>query len=227
VTRAERALAANWRAAAVLCWLLALSGAFIVGWSYYSRLADEANRRGDAVSTLAGDVRILRAQVQAAGETPRAPDPSKAVDGLDDRTRVPVPVTGPEGPKGPKGDPGAAAPTITPSPGHDGADSTVPGPEGSAGPPGDDSTVPGPTGPPGAAGRDGSDGSDGADGSPPAGWTFEIGGITYTCRPAADFDPDAPRYACDPPPTNPAPSGDPDLPSPLAAGLDPTRRQYV
>ncbi|MFG3518309.1 hypothetical protein [Streptomyces bobili] len=54
---------------AVTCWLLALSGAAVIGWSWYSQLADEADRRGEAVSTLASDVRILRAQVTAAGET--------------------------------------------------------------------------------------------------------------------------------------------------------------
>ncbi|MFI5995859.1 collagen-like protein [Streptomyces sp. NPDC051362] len=232
MTRAERALAANWRTVALLCWLLALSGALVIGWSYYSRLADEADRRGDAVNTLAGDVRILRAQVKDAGETPRAPDPSDAVDNLDDRTRVPV-----TGPRGPKGDPGQDAPTLTPSPGasgkpgRNGADSTVPGPQGS---PGNDSNVSGPTGPPGAAGqdgkdgKDGTDGKDGAEGKPPAGWTFDYGGASYTCRPVDDFDPVSPRYACDAPAESPAPPDDgSQLPSPLAAALDPTRREYA
>lgn len=230
MTRAERALAANWRTAAVLCWLIALSGAIVIGWSYYSRLADEADRRGTAVSTLAGDVRVLRAQVKDAGETPRAPDPSDAVDDLDDRAQVPVPVIGP---RGPKGDPGKDAPTITPSPGasgkpgRDGTDSTVPGPEGS---PGSDSTMAGPTGPPGTDGKDGQDGKDGADGSdgkPPASWTFQYAGVTYTCRPVDDFDPASPRYACDAPAESPPPNDGSQLPSPLAAALDPTRREYA
>jgi hypothetical protein len=60
-------------------------------------LAAQANLRGDAVSVLAGEVRVLREQVKAAGKTPAAPDPSRAVDdlparqgaGTDPRTRGP------------------------------------------------------------------------------------------------------------------------------------------
>lgn len=143
MTRAERALAGRWRWIAVFCWLLALSGAVVIGRSYYNQLADETDRRGAAVSVLASDVRVLREQVKAAGETPKAPDPSQAVEDLDDRVRVPVPipVPGEKGDKGDKGDPGEPAPTITPSPGasgapgQPGADSTVPGPEGPRAPP--------------------------------------------------------------------------------------------
>ncbi|MEU2992602.1 collagen-like protein [Streptomyces griseoincarnatus] len=228
MTRPERALARRWRPLALMCWLVALSGAVVLIWARIDAeteradtLAVEADRRGEAVSTLAGDVRVLRAQVQASGATPKAPDPSAAVDDLDERTRVPVPVPGP---RGPKGDPGRPGPTITPSPGpqgppgQDGDDSTVPGP---AGAPGADSTVPGPSGPPG---RDGRDGQAGEDGQPPAGWTFTYGGVTYTCTPVDGFDPDAPRYRCDSP-DEPAPGGE-SPPHPLAAALDPNRRQY-
>ncbi len=231
MTRPERALARRWRPLALMCWLVALSGAVVLIWARIDAetqradtLAAEADRRGEAVSTLAGDVRILRAQVQASGATPRVPDPSAAVDDLDERTRVPVPVPGPLGPKGDPGDPG---PTITPSPGpqgppgQDGDDSTVPGPAGPPGAPGADSTVPGPSGPPG---RDGRDGASGPPGQPPAGWTFTHGGITYTCTPVDGFDPDAPRYRCDAP-DEPAPGSEPP-PNPLAAALDPNRRQY-
>ncbi|GGL14392.1 hypothetical protein [Streptomyces flaveus] len=147
MTRTERALAGHWRSIAVLCWLLALSGAAVIGWSWYSQLADEVDKRGVAVGTLAGDVRVLRAQVQA-GEVPKAPDPSRAVEDLPAHERVPVPIPVP-GEKGEKGDPGKPAPTITPSPGTSGApgrDSTVPGPSGAPGQPGADSTVPGPQG---------------------------------------------------------------------------------
>ncbi|AVH57898.1 MULTISPECIES: hypothetical protein [Streptomyces] len=213
MTRTERALAGNWRWIAVFCWLTALSGAGVIGWSWYSQLADEADKRGTAVSTLAGDVRVLRAQVQAAGETPKAPDPSKAVEDLDDRSRVPVPIPGPPGPKG---DPGKDAPTITPSPGtsgapgRDGTDSTVPGPAGPAGPPGADSTVPGPSGPPG---QDGSDGADGRDGQTcPDGYSMQ----------APSYDPDALVCRRDGAP-DPEPGNGGGL---LSAGLDPTRRQY-
>ncbi|MGA5486712.1 collagen-like protein [Streptomyces pseudogriseolus] len=234
MTRPERALARRWRPLALMCWLVVLSGAVVLIWARIEAetqradtLAVEADRRGDAVSTLAGDVRILRAQVQAAGATPKVPDPSQAVDDLDERTRVPVPVPGPRGPQGAPGDPG---PTITPSPGprgqpgRDGADSTVPGPAGSPGAPGADSTVPGPSGPPGPPGRDGRDGISGTDGRPPAGWTFTYGGVTYTCTPVDEFDPAAPRYRCTAPEA-PAPGSD-TPPNPLAAALDPSRRQY-
>jgi hypothetical protein len=97
VTCAERALARRWRSIAVLCWLMALSGAAAIGWSWYSDLADEADKQGSAVSTLAGDVRVLRAQVQAAGEIPKTPDPSTAVEDLPDREQVPVQISGPRG----------------------------------------------------------------------------------------------------------------------------------
>lgn len=228
MTRPERALARRWRPLALMCWLVALSGAVVLIWARIDaetqradNLAAEADRRGDAVSTLAGDVRILRAQVQASGATPKVPDPSAAVDDLDERTRVPVPVPGRRGPSGP--------------PGRDGADSDVPGPTGSPGQPGADSTVAGPSGVPGEPGRDGSDGQpgkdgadgqpgkDGAPGRPPAGWTWDYGGVTYTCTPVDGFDPDAPRYRCDAP-DEPAPGSEP--PNPLAAALDPNRRQY-
>jgi hypothetical protein len=195
--------------------LLVLSGAIVLVWLRIDaearradRLGAEAGRRGDAVTTLAEDVRILRKQVKAEGGTPAAPDPSRAVDNLPDRVGDPVLVPGPRGPQGASGKP---APTITPSPGPQGApgaDSTVPGP------PGADSTVPGPSGPPGPAGQDGTDGTDGttqcSDG--------------YTWQTPAD-DPDALicRRAGAPPPEQPDPEDTP----PTAAGLDPQRRQYV
>ncbi|MEV3857714.1 collagen-like protein [Streptomyces sp. NPDC050095] len=175
-------------------------------------VAHEADLRGTAVSTLAGDVRTLRAQLQAAGKTPAAPDPTKAVEDLPARAEVPVPIPGPPGP------PGKAAPTVTPSPGprgspgaagRPGADSTVPGPA---------STVPGPAGSPGPAGRDGKDGADGKDGTTqcPDGFTWQA--------PADDPDALVCRRAGAPPPEqpDPSPSG-----TPLAAGLDPQRRQYA
>ncbi|WP_306186988.1 collagen-like protein [Streptomyces sp. MK5] len=230
MTRAERALAGSWRWIAVLCWLLALSGAAIIIWGRIDaeshradQYAAEADLRGNAVATLAGDVRALRAQVQAKGETPVAPDPTTAVSDLPARVEVPVP--GPQGPKGDKGDPGKAAPTLTPSPGpsgpqgEPGADSTVPGPSG---PPGADSTVPGPSGPAGPAGPQGEQGDRGPAGPAPSGWTFTYKGTTYECTPDSDG---STHYTCR------DTSGGEDhggggLPVPLAAGLDPTRRQY-
>lgn len=219
MTRAERALAGSWRWIAVFCWLLALSGMAVIGWSWYSQLADEADRRGVAVSTLAGDVRVLRAQVQATGGTPKAPDPSTAVDDLDDRARVPVPIPGPRGepgPPGPSGSPGQG--------GKNGADGTdgvgqtgAPGAVGPTGPtgvgepgPAGPQGEPGPAGPEGPAGRDGTDGRDGQ--------TCPDG---YSLQPPPD-DPDALVCRRDDAPD----PGTSDDPGPLAAGLDPSRRQY-
>lgn len=215
MTRAERALAGRWRWIAVVCWLLALSGVAVVGYSWYTQLADETDKRGTAVSTLAGDVRVLRAQVQAAGETPKAPDPSKAVEDLDDRTRVPVPIPVP-GEKGDKGDPGASgkpAPTITPSPGasgapgRDGVDSTVPGPSG----------PPGPVGPSGPAGERGEQGVPGEQG--PAGQSCPEGYSWQT----PSYDPYARVCRQDGAPEPEPGNGNGGL---LSMGLDPTRRQY-
>lgn len=218
MTRAQQALAGRWRWIAVFCWLLALSGLAVVGYSWYTQLADEADRRGAAVSTLAGDVRVLRAQVQAAGETPKAPDPSKAVEDLDDRTRVPVPipVPGEKGDKGDTGAPGKPAPTITPSPGasgapgQDGVDSTVPGPSG----------PPGPAGPAGPAGERGEKGDTGEQGPPgPAGQSCPEGYSWQT----PSYDPYARVCRQDGAPDPEPGNGNGGL---LSLGLDPSRRQY-
>lgn len=173
------------------------------------QLAAEANLRGSAVATLAGDVRALRQQVKAKGGTPVAPDPAKAVPSLSARAEVPVPIPGPPGPSGrpgPAGAPGSPGPSGAPgrtgATGAPGAAGAV-GPAGPAGPAGQ----PGPAGPPGPAGAAGQDGK---DGRPPAGWTFTYGGSTYTCSPVANFDASDPRYNCtstgqsSPSPTTPA-----------------------
>ncbi|MGW6481332.1 collagen-like protein [Streptomyces sp. NPDC055059] len=213
---AQPLLVRRWRSLMLAAALLVLSGALVLVWlriDAEARRADklgaEAGRRGDAVTTLAEDVRILRKQVKAEGGTPAAPDPSRAVDDLPDRVGDPVLVRGPRGPQGASGKP---APTITPSPGRQGApgaDSTVPGP------PGADSTVPGPSGPPGPAGQDGKDGANGSDGTTqcPDGYTWQT--------PA--YDPDA--LVC----RKEAPAQpEPDEPEPTPqAALDPQRRQYA
>lgn len=227
MTRTERTIVQHWRGIATLCAIVALFG---IAWATWHRIdaeassrqaaVAEANKRGDAVSTLAGDVRALRAQVRAAGKTPVAPDPSKAVEDLPARTEVPVPIPGPSGPAGspgPSGSPGASgAPGRN---GSNGADSTVPGPSGPPGPAGQDAT-----GAPGQDGKDGTDGRDGADGKPPAGWTFEYGGVTYSCRPVDNFDSDNPRYTCDA--TEPSPEPQNSGKNPLAMALDPSRREW-
>ncbi|MFJ4631548.1 collagen-like protein [Streptomyces sp. NPDC088847] len=221
MTRTQNVLARRWKPIALLAFLLALTGAVLLVYVRVQaearrgdELAAEADLRGTAVSTLAGDVRVLRAQIKARGGTPAAPDPAKAVKDLPDRAEVPVPIPGPPGPKGDKGDPGKAAPTVTPSPGASGATGAT-GPQGPQGEPGADSTVPGPSGPPGKDGRDGTDGDDGKDGQTcPDGYTLQ----------APSYDPDS--LVCR---KDGAPEPDPD-PSPssevLSMGLDPSRRQY-
>lgn len=232
MTRTERVLARRWRPLLLVCVLVVLAGAVVLVWARVDRasdradqLAQEADLRGSAVSTLATDVRKLRAQLKATGETPEAPDPAKAVQDLPKRAEVPVPIPGPPGPRGPAGASGEPAPTITPSP----------GPPGPPGPPGD--TVTGPPGPPGkdgADGKDGRDGTHGAPGQPPMSWTWTQDGTTYTCRRTPDFDPQAPRYTCtpdEPPPTDdPSPSPSPSGGGPLlglALAVDPARRIYL
>ncbi|MEU1275348.1 collagen-like protein [Streptomyces sp. NPDC005799] len=221
--QAQSALTQRWRSLAVAAVLLVLGGAVVLVWLRITTeahradaLEAEANRRGEAVTTLASDVRVLRAQITARGGTPAAPDPSRAVDNLPDRAKVPVPIPGPTGatgPRGPRGLPGQAAPTITPSPGASGA-----------------SGAPGEAGAPGKDGTNGTDGKDGAPGQPPVSWTWQYGGVTYTCRRADDFAPDNPRYTCLSDSPSPTPSDTPPgggSSSPLAAGLDPTRREYT
>ncbi|MFJ4785521.1 collagen-like protein [Streptomyces sp. NPDC088794] len=216
MTRTQKVLARRWKPIALLAFLLALTGAVLLVYVRVEaeahrgdQLAAEADLRGTAVSTLAGDVRVLRAQIKAKGGTPAAPDPATAVKDLPDRAEVPVPIPGPPGPKGDKGDPGKAAPTITPSPGTSGAAGDV-GPQGPQGEPGADSTVPGPSGPPGRDGRDGADGKDGQ--TCPDGYSLQ----------APSYDPDALVCQRDGAP-DPEPTGGGDL---LSMGLDPSRRQY-
>ncbi|SDK22291.1 Collagen triple helix repeat-containing protein [Streptomyces indicus] len=199
MTRIERMLALRWRKIFLVCVLIALSGVAVILWARIDsgerradRMAEEAARRGEALSTLAEDVRTLRAQVEASGGTPAAPDPSVAVDDLLARIRIPagapgapgkagesgrpgargeagVPgLQGPEGlpgAVGPEGVPGEAGPSGAPGPaGADGADGAA-GPEGPAGPPGPGG-APGPAGPAGETGAKGERGDAGPQGDP-------------------------------------------------------------
>lgn len=223
MTRAERTIVQHWRGLATLCAIVALFG---ISWALWHRIDSsdrnykaavaEANRRGDAVSTLAGDVRALRAQVKAKGGTPVAPDPTKAVDNLPDRTEVPVPIPGPAGPAGSPGPSGAPGKNgVDGSPGASGVPG-VAGPSGPAGPAGAQGEQ-GPAGPPGPAGQDGKDGTDGRDGQTcPDGYSLQ----------APDYDPDALVCRKDGAP-DPEPTDGGGKSSLLSAGLDPQRRQYA
>ncbi|MFC8661762.1 collagen-like protein [Streptomyces sp. NPDC057199] len=188
-------------------------------------------RRGEAASTLAQDVRDLRAQVEAGGGTPAAPDPSEAVDDLLDRVRVPAAAPGEPGAKGDRGATGAGG---APGPGGDRGprgETGPPGPSGSPGPAGP-SGEPGEPGPAGADGLNGANGTDGAGG--PAGPPGSDGSQGYQ-GPKGEPGPKGEKG--DPGPSCPdgyslqAPAGDPDAlvcrrgggaaPAPEPAGLLP------
>ncbi|MGW4757771.1 collagen-like protein [Streptomyces chartreusis] len=225
MTRTERTIVLHWRGIATACAIVALFG---IAWATWHRVDEsdrkyteaiaEADLRGEAVSTLAGDVRALREQVKAAGGTPVAPDPTRAVADLPDRAEVPVPIPGPRGPSGGPGATGA-----TGAPGRDGADGSPgvsgepgsPGTAGATGPPGPQGE-PGVAGPPGPAGQDGSDGRDGVDGED--GQTCPDG---YSLQ-APSYDPDALVCRRDGAP-DPEPSGGGLL---GAGALDPRRTEY-
>ncbi|WP_328707689.1 collagen-like domain-containing protein [Streptomyces mesophilus] len=209
--RIERLLALRWRKIFLVCVLIALCGIAVILWARIDEgerradgLAQEATRRGEALSTLAEDVRTLRRQVSAAGETPAVPDPSEAVDDLLARVRAPAGAPGapgragqsgargergPAGPSGTPGSPGAdgepgpsGEPGVGGAPGPAGADGAM-GPAGPAGPPGDGGTKGerGDTGPAGPAGPEGAQGPRGEAGpSCPDGYSLQV--------PAADPD---------------------------------------
>jgi hypothetical protein len=218
---------------ALLCWLVALSGAVVLIWSRIDAEATarqeavaEANRRGEAVSTLATDVRQLRAQVKSEGQTPVAPDPSVAVDDLPERAEVPVPIPGQKGDPGRPGQDGSPGADGKPgdngapgTPGQDGApgedgeagEDGAPGADGSQGPAGPE----GPQGPPGEQGPQGEQGPRGEQGPPgpdcPDGYSLQ----------APNWDPDA--LVCR---RDGAPQPSPVDGGLLSLALDPYRRQY-
>jgi hypothetical protein len=220
MTRTQRTIVQHWRGMVVACAIVALFGIAWATWHRidadrsaadrrYAAAAAEANKRGDALSTVAGDVRALRAQVKGLGKTPVAPDPSKAVGDLPARTVVPVPIPGPTGPAGSPGPSGA--PGSTGAAGVAGSPGAV-GPTGPAGPVG----PAGEQGPAGPAGQDGKDGQDGTNGQTcPDGYSLQ----------APSWDPDAlvcRRDGAPQPSDSPSPTS-----STLAWGLDPQRRLYA
>ncbi|MFF5001689.1 collagen-like protein [Streptomyces phaeochromogenes] len=186
-------------------------GRIDVATSRGDELATEADLRGQAVSTLAADVRELRAQVKDEGQVPVAPDPSDAIDDLPARAEVPVPIPGLKGDPGRPGSDGE--PGTDGERGDDGGDG-APGTPGQDGAPGTDG-VQGPQGEAGVQGPQGEQGPRGEQGSP--GPACPDG---YSLQPPAD-DPDAlvcRRDGAPPPDDEPA--------SPLTLALDPSRRQY-
>lgn len=193
MTRTQTALAHRWRSLAAAAVLLVLAGAVVLVWLKVTteqrrgdQLAAEAGRRGAAVSTLAGDVRALRLQIQSAGRTPVAPDPTAAVPDLPDRIEVPVPIPGPSGPPGAPGRSGAPGPPGSPGPSGTPGENGPSGQDGAPGPAGQDG-APGPAGHDGAPGRDGQDGAPGEKGEPgPSGPPGPACPEGYSLQPAAD-----------------------------------------
>ena len=222
MTRAERTIVLHWRGIATACAIVALFGIAVIMWHRidtsdrnYRDAVAEANRRGDAVTVLAGDVRALREQVKAEGKTPVAPDPSKAVEGLPDRAQVPVPIPGPSGATGEQGERGEPGATVTGPPGEQGVQgvpgATVTGPPGPQGEPGQ--SVTGPSGPQGEQGPRGERGEPGPD--CPDGYSLQA--------PADDPDALVCRRDGAPQPSDGPGNGN----SQAAAGLDPRRVQYA
>lgn len=181
--------------------LLAVAAAVVVGAAFaWIALSVWTLQQDLRAANHARDA--LARQVQQLGEKPVAGPPgSRGEPG-----RSVVGPQGPRGEKGERGEPGRPAPTITPSPGPPGRDgedgepgASVTGPPGPPGPSGADSTVPGPAGPPGERGEQG------PPGPPPSSWTWEYGGVTYTCRPDAEG---STHYTCtsDQPEPSPEPT---------------------
>lgn len=231
MTRTELVLYRNRRLLLLVAVLLVLGGGVALSLLLIHKevdarreLAAEANLRGTAVSTLAGDVRALRQQVQAGGETPVAPDPSRAVEDLPDRAEVPVPIPGPPGPAGspgPSGSPGgtgrAGSPGVAGASGSPGVPGAV-GPTGPVGPAGSQGVpgIQGETGPTGPQGERGETGATGERG--PSGQSCEDGFSWQT----PSWDSDARVCRRD---GAPDPGGSPSPPA--LPGLDPRRLQYA
>ncbi|WFB09034.1 collagen-like protein [Streptomyces sp. LX-29] len=219
MTRIERLLAFRWRGIVLVCVLLALSGVAVILWARINAgdrraaaMAAEADRRGVALSTLARDVRTLRDQVRAHGDTPAAPDPAEAVRDLVSRVSVPVPAVvagapgspgapGAHGERGPRGGRGGPGPSGAPG---------VLGPAGPTGPAGPDGPAgaAGPAGAPGADGLPGAVGPSGAAGPPgPAGERGPQGERGEPGERGPQGDPASPcpsGYTLQPPPYDPA-----------------------
>ncbi|MFH8485389.1 collagen-like protein [Streptomyces longisporoflavus] len=199
MSKLERILAHRWRSVFLVCVLVALCGVAAVLWARIDagdrradQFATEADRRGEAVSTLARDVRTLRAQVRSHGDTPAAPDPSDAVDDLVSRERVPAPTPGSPGAPGADGTdgkPGRQGEKGAGGRNGDQGDTGEPGEPGPTGAAGAD----GEQGPEGAAGAAGPPGSNGANGSDGARGSDGAGGAAGPEGPAGPTGPAGPR----------------------------------
>ncbi|GGX99741.1 hypothetical protein GCM10010515_77250 [Streptomyces fructofermentans] len=193
-------------------WLIAFTAVVFVGFLCWLAVQVVSLSQDLRSANVARDA--LAAQVEGLGATPIAGPPGSRGE----------PGESVVGPRGEPGEPGAPGPSGAPgedgADGDDGTDGTAgeegtPGTTGVVGPAGPQGE-PGPAGPqgePGPAGADGSDGADGADGQAcPDGYSLQAPAYdeaALVCRRGEQPD-----------------EGGTDPPGPLAAGLDPTRRQY-
>lgn len=180
------------RLVSILSWMAVVAVAVFVGLTFATVL----DTRSD-LATYTLENQALRDQVIGLGAEPAtvpAADEDRAANGTDG-------VDGRDGRDGRDGDDGADGISVVGPAGVDGAPGT-PGPDGqdgATGPSGAQGATgePGPQGPPGQSvmgpqGEPGTPGVDGTNGSPPTGFTFVAGGVTYTCT-----DPDADlAYEC-------------------------------
>ncbi|MGW1160345.1 collagen-like protein [Streptomyces sp. NPDC002519] len=239
MTRAQHALYRSRHLLWITAALLILGGAVLLVYVRVQaeahradQLAAEADLRGNAVATLAGDVRALRSQIKATGGTPAAPDPTNAVKDLPQRAEVPVPIPGPPGPPGPKGDVGSPGPSGSPGASGRNGSNGQPGQPGASGAPGEPGAVgptgpAGPSGPQGETGPTGPQGDRGPAGPAPSGWSFTYKGDSYDCTPDSDG---SGHYTCrNTSDGNGGGGGAGGLLglSLLGVGLDPRRRQYI
>jgi hypothetical protein len=211
----------NLVAAAAIVLAAGALASVVTGFLLQSRALDRANHARD----------LLAAQVQQLGASPVAGPPGSRGDvgpsGAPGLSGAPGPSGAPGSPgpsgapgkdgrngsSGPAGSPGPAGPSGVPGAAGSQGTAGPTGPAGPSGPQGD----PGPTGP---QGEQGPRGEQGPTGPPPSGWTFEYKGTTYECTPDADG---STHYTCRD--TSGGGGGGGPL-SPLAAGLEPSRRQY-
>ena len=160
----------------VLTWLVYASLVAVVIFSFAIQ-QDRINRGNERYDNLFGAYQELTSDCDRADDCyTDAPTPAEVVEGQ-------------------PGNPGATGPQgVT---GRNGVDGTN-GEDGLAGVDGETGTagVNGTNGADGSPGAAGADGANGRDGQPPQSWTFDFGGITFTCNRTDPFDATAPTYAC-------------------------------
>lgn len=169
-----------------------------------------ASAQSRTIDSLASGLATTEQQLEAHHISPSAAPPQVIISAEPG-------IAGPAGVPGANGSPGVAGAQGSPGPVGSAGPAGSPGPVGPTGPQGE----PGADGQPGASGPQGPTGQDGAPGSPPAGWAFEAGGVTYDCVP--DDGTPAPHYTCPPRSPSASPSASASSSPPPTAGPIPSR----